>query len=84
MATEELSFTVSDFWFAADPEIEGFVPYTESATADFGDSSKFSSVEAKSSECCGLSIDRDSSVLKEITIRDVKVSFDENLHYVFP
>ena len=51
MATEELSFPFSGFRFAAEPEMEIEVPDTGSATADFGDSSKFSSVEAKSSEC---------------------------------
>ena len=68
MATDEEFPVISGLF----PVVSGLFPATESkvvldgrATADLGDSSKFRSVEAKSSECWGLSIERDSSVCKK-------------------
>ena len=59
MATDEEEFPVISGLFPAEfPVVSGVFPATETevvpegrATADFGDSSKFRSVEAKSSEC---------------------------------
>ena len=71
MATDE-EFPVISGLFLEFLVVSSSFPATEMkvvpngrATADLGDSSKFRSVEAKSSECWGLSIERDSSVCKK-------------------
>ena len=63
MATEEFTATSG---LTLGPEVgAGATEPAAAAATDLGDSSKFSSVEVKSSECWGLSIERDSSVLKK-------------------
>ena len=68
MATDE-EFTVDEATSGLEPEVaSGGTEPAPALETDLGESSKFSSVEVKSSECWGLSIERDSSVLKKIEV----------------